>query len=180
MRKSLWIMLAALLVAIGAPYAAADTVTLDVSGTMTGGTLGGDIVINNTTGALISEDVTLSGGSAGPFTSVTFITADGTLTDIRMDFEIQTSSAILDLEMATATPGSLVGYDGGPLDTRTAIFVFAPTCGPQGCTDALVSGALTPAVTPAPEPSSVALMLLGLGLLFVMRKRTGQGLPQAS
>jgi hypothetical protein len=33
---------------------------------------------------------------------------------------------------------------------------------------------------PAPEPSSVALMLLGVGLLFVMRKRIGQGLPKAS
>ena len=31
-----------------------------------------------------------------------------------------------------------------------------------------------------PEPSSVALMLLGVGLVFAMRKRTGQRLPQAS
>jgi hypothetical protein len=32
----------------------------------------------------------------------------------------------------------------------------------------------------APEPSSVALMLLGVGLVFVMRKRIGQRLPQAN
>ena len=32
----------------------------------------------------------------------------------------------------------------------------------------------------SPEPSSVALVLLGVGLLFVMRKRIGQRLPQAS
>ncbi len=31
-----------------------------------------------------------------------------------------------------------------------------------------------------PEPSSVVLMLLGIGLVFVMRKRIGQGLPLAS
>jgi hypothetical protein len=31
-----------------------------------------------------------------------------------------------------------------------------------------------------PEPSSVDLMLLGLGLVFVMRKRTGQGLSRTS
>ena len=43
----------------------------------------------------------------------------------------------------------------------------------------LTSGALTQPVTPAPEPSSVALMLLGVGLVFVMRKRIGQRLPQA-
>ena len=33
---------------------------------------------------------------------------------------------------------------------------------------------------PAPEPSSIALMLAGIGFLLVMRKRIGQGLPQAS
>lgn len=31
-----------------------------------------------------------------------------------------------------------------------------------------------------PEPSSYVLMLLGVGLMFVMRKRIGLGLPQAS
>ena len=73
MRKSLWITLAVLLLAIGPPAARADTVTLDVSGSLSpngsascsvsGCTLGGDIVINNTTGAIISEDVTVSGES---------------------------------------------------------------------------------------------------------------------
>jgi len=37
-----------------------------------------------------------------------------------------------------------------------------------------------PGATAAPEPSSIALMLAGIGLLLVMRKRIGQGLPQAS
>jgi hypothetical protein len=40
------------------------------------------------------------------------------------------------------------------------------------------SGGVFPA--PMPEPSTVALMLLGVGLAFAMRKRIGQGLPQAS
>jgi len=31
-----------------------------------------------------------------------------------------------------------------------------------------------------PEPSSVAFMLLGIGLVFVMRKRIGRRLPKAS
>jgi len=42
------------------------------------------------------------------------------------------------------------------------------------------TAAFEPTVVAAPEPSSVALMLLGVGLVFVMRKRIGQGLPQAS
>ena len=38
----------------------------------------------------------------------------------------------------------------------------------------------TSSTVPTPEPSSVALMLLGVGLVFVMRKRIAQRLPQAS
>jgi hypothetical protein len=81
MRKSLWIMLAVIVVAISAPYASADTVTLDLSGSLSPGpdageacvpsgcTLGGDIVINNTTGTVISVDFTVAGASpsVGPF-----------------------------------------------------------------------------------------------------------------
>jgi hypothetical protein len=36
------------------------------------------------------------------------------------------------------------------------------------------------AATLTPEPSSAALMLLGIGLVLVMRKRIAQGLPQAN
>ena len=85
MRKSLWIMLAVLLAVIAAPYANADTVTFDASGSLTpegagglcspsGCTLGGDIVINNTTGTVTSIDITVAGAtvngttqSVGPF-----------------------------------------------------------------------------------------------------------------
>jgi len=35
------------------------------------------------------------------------------------------------------------------------------------------------AVATTPEPSSVALMLLGVGILFVMRKRMGHSRPSA-
>ena len=94
MRKSLWIILAVLLVAIGPPAARADIVTLDVSGSLTasggascsssGCTLGGNIVINNTTGAVISTDVTFSGESpsVGPFDGVNQVVADGALTGL--------------------------------------------------------------------------------------------------
>jgi len=35
--------------------------------------------------------------------------------------------------------------------------------------------------TPAmPEPGTVALMLVGVGLVFVIRKRIARGLPQAA
>jgi hypothetical protein len=44
----------------------------------------------------------------------------------------------------------------------------------------LEGGTVSFAAVATPEPSSVALMLLGVGLVFVMRKRIGQRLPQAS
>ena len=47
-------------------------------------------------------------------------------------------------------------------------------------TGALSCGTLSFAAVTAPEPSSATLMLVGVGLAFVMRKRIGQRLPQAS
>jgi hypothetical protein len=37
------------------------------------------------------------------------------------------------------------------------------------------AGLFLPGAVPAPEPSSVALMLLGIGLVFVLRKRNSRG-----
>jgi hypothetical protein len=186
MRKSLWIMLAVLLVAIGAPNVHADSVTLDVSGSLSttlggascsssGCTLGGDIVINNASGAIISTDVTFSGESpsAGPFDGVNQVSVVGALTGLGI--VDSTASSFLDLFFSTITPGSLVGYSGGPL----ADGEVGTT---SGCCAWFLSsgGALTEAAVTAPEPSSYALMLLGVGLVFVMRKRIGHSLPQAS
>jgi hypothetical protein len=79
---------------------------------------------------------------------------------------------------------------GGPLvafqildDTQS--FYIDPSGGALSCpnctaTGLVGSGPLTFAAVAAPEPSSVALMLLGVGLVFVMRKHIGQRLPQAS
>jgi hypothetical protein len=81
-----------------------------------------------------------------------------------------THLTFLNLLISTPTLGSLVGYTGGPLTTSTPVpTVFTGNdpaiCG--GCGWNLVSGALTQAVT-APEPSSIALMLLGVGLVFAV------------
>jgi hypothetical protein len=199
MRSSLWITLAVLLVAIGAPNAHADTVTLDVSGTMTASapgsclgstvlplcTLGGDIVINNTTGAIISVDVTITGASPtfGPFTTAIQLFDFGLgRTLLRIRGPASQGLSVIDLVFDTPTPGSLVNYDGGALTTATSAESTQAPCSVgtnPPCIYFLSTGELTPAVA-APEPSSVALMLLGIGLVFVMRKRIGQRLPQAS
>jgi hypothetical protein len=184
MRKSLLIVLTVLLGA-GAGIARADDVTLHVSGSLdvanfpgtcsvSGCTLGGDIVINNSTGAVISEDVTMSGESpsVGPFSTFASVIEIVGLTRLAL---VDSSGDFIDLFFATPTVGSLVRYDGGALDTLTGVGVPPPAAPP---TWLLTFGALTPVSTP--EPNSVALMLAGIGLVFVMRKRIGHRRPQAS
>jgi hypothetical protein len=174
MRKSLWIMLAVLFVAIGPPAARADIVTLDLSGSLTPGagacspscTLGGDIVINNTTGTVTSVDFTVAGESpsVGPFN-----TFDGFLGGGLGLVTGDSAGNIFEMFLS----GTLVGYTGGAIggsiDGIIGALFFVNT-----------GAALTEATVAAPEPSSYALVLLGVGLVFVMRKRVGQSLPQAS
>lgn len=184
MRKSLWIILTVLL-GTGAAIARADQITLDVSGSLvavnspgtcsvTGCTLGGDIVINNTTGAVISADITMSGESpsVGPFSTFGSVIPSVGLTRLALT---DSSGNFIDLFFATPTVGSLVGYDGGALDPLTGVGVPPPAPPP---TWLLTSGALTPVTTP--EPSSLVFILAGIGLVFVMRKRIGHSRLQAT
>jgi hypothetical protein len=164
-----------------AALARADDVTLNVSGSLAvanppgtcsvaGCTLGGDIVINNATGTVISQDVTMSGESpsVGPFT--TFVNLQSIVGETRLAL-VDSSANWIEFFFATPTPGSLVGYDGGALDTLTGVGVPPPAVPP---TWLLITGALTPVTTP--EPSSVALMLAGIAFLFLFtRKPTAPG-----
>jgi hypothetical protein len=124
----------------GAGTARAAVITLDVSGSMmvagpggacpaVGCTLGGDIEINNSTGAIVSEDVTMAGETptVGPFTinSGIFAPLGLTLLDI-----LDPAGDFLQLFFSTPTAGSLVGYTGGPLSTDT--FVGTPTAAHLG------------------------------------------------
>lgn len=193
-RKSSWLILIPvlfLLAAIGAPAGRADTVTLNVSGSLTPQTgtgascspspctLGGDIVIDNTTGALISVDITMADSSPtiGPFNIVSPIAygpeVDGGQTELGI---FDANGDVIGLVFATPTAGSLVGYISGALTGGpggTAACIEDHGCGP---TWLLTSGSLTPAAMP--ESSSVALLLIGLGslgVMMVMRKRIAQG-----
>ena len=181
MRKSFWITLAVMFVAVSTAHAD----TFDVSGTLTAvsGTgaacpqpcvLGGTIEINTVTGVVGSVDVTFTGESPslGPFTVFHSLGTSGTETQVLL---FDTADNILTLIFTTPTLGSLVGYTGGPLNSGTNVeFAAGPPFRPLwpllGGT-----GALTPATATAPVPSSVVLMLLGVGLLFVLRKRNSRG-----
>jgi hypothetical protein len=162
MRKSLWIMLAVLLVVIGAPAAHADGVfAITFSGAGAPTVVGSNLLDYNST-------------------SMEFTTP--TLT---INFDGQTFSLVNQgfTDISPTDVFSWAGVGGGgfgisPSGTKARIYSGSV---PGDFTDVVQFGDVTfTAQTPVPEPSSVALMLLGVGLVFVMRKRIGHGLPQAS
>jgi PEP-CTERM motif len=150
MRKSLWIMLAVLLVAIGAPSAHADSYTPIFTTTGCSGTCALPTALDVTFPSPATIDVTY----VGFFTETVSIPGGPGDT---YGWIANVERAVFDFELSD---GSLPTCNGGIAQT---------SC-----------GTLTFAAVSAPEPSSVALMLLGVGLVFVMRKRIGQRLPQAS
>jgi hypothetical protein len=89
------------------------------------------------------------------------------------------SAAIVDDSVG---PGG--GFEFTLLDVTTGNFFpgFPPIILAVAPPNASDSGTLsfTSSVAATPEPSSVAFMLIGIGLLFVMWKRIGQGLQQGS
>ena len=157
MRKSVWIILTVLLVAVGAPNAHAD-----------------------------SFSVTFTGFTPEPTAS------DVTFPSPTLDIMWQGFTFLLTLP-ASSLPTDSYNWDGalgcGKIggceahftiqDTTTGTFTTSIT--PVPSTFAIGRGNLTFTPVATPEPSSVALMLLGGGLVFVTRRRIGQRLPsQAS
>jgi hypothetical protein len=155
MRKSLWIVLAVLLVAIGAPNAHADSTEYTLSFTLTDGTpiamSDGTVMLNNTTGL---------------FTTF-LVNWDGVVFDFS-GYSLPTSASwIACASSVAACPSPAAGPDG---------FYFC---------ELQISGCVgqPPAAGSYTDPGAMAAgsyALTGVGLVFAMRKRIGQGLPQAS
>jgi hypothetical protein len=188
----LWIILTVLFLAVGAPSAHADSVTdYTINFTQTSGPNPAP------TGTFVYDATTQTVSANVVWNGIDFAYSDATLI-----FGIQ---APIPAGCTSAAPGQEVfllftGCAGGL--TWQAYTVDTPVFGEfswavlgtgynetlQGSTAPAVFSlfpgdtgtfSLSPAVA-TPEPSSVALMLIGLGLVFVMRKRIGQGLPRAS
>jgi hypothetical protein len=176
-------MLAVATGAVGVATAHASVTTFQVSGSLSpqvssancapsGCTLGGEIVINDATGAVISADVTATGllPSMGPFTAPQALhtTSDG-LTDLEID-TAPSFTAVVALIFSTPTAGSLIGYTGGSLSNFTDV---RNQSGDLGWI--LTSGSLTEtAGSPIPESPAWAMMLLGfagLGLASLRKTR---------
>jgi|SRR5271163_2087396 len=170
MRKSLWIILVVLLVAVGAPNAHADgtTYTISFTGTNAPTVVGSDLLFFDstlnefTTPSLeidyFGNDITLDATLLGPTNPLTHTYVWGA---DEFAFEASDLTAGLNLYTGSSTNTGC--------DVSTDRFE---------CFGDVVFTAQTPATTP--EPAAGGLMLLGLGLVLAMRKRIGRGLPQAS
>jgi len=119
--------------------------------------------VDVTTGTVTGIDVVFPGLSA--FDSLVASNAFATDWLVRANQGLG-SQFLFDLIFTPApTPGSLVGFTGGTnvgshvILSRTTADVYRGS-----------SGSITP-VTAAPEPSSLALLPLGLGALLLLRKR---------
>jgi hypothetical protein len=217
MRKSLWILLAALVVTIGAPRAHGDTVPSLDSGNPVNN-MDGTFAFNYT--LILSSDERLdplatSGATCPPngnsqcnppgtFFTIYDIpglvsantTASGwnvtlQITGITPSLENPGDSGLFNITFTyvgpvISGPVDISGFQIISTDGGMAVGTFASQATLNvgilsGTTDQAIGSVVIPAATSSvPEPSSVALMLLGVGLVFVMRKRIGQGLPQAS
>ena len=161
MRKSLWIMLAVMVVAVCAPNAHADTFTYDFT---------------STTAAEAGDT-----GSA-EFTESSILTSATTITSFTSDTFSNLVSLLIAPESGEncspfGAPGPCIAVSTG--DGVTSFYYFSSNLTSTGTYDTKSNGfsgtlKISEVSTTAPEPSSVALMLLGVGLVFVLRKRGHQ------
>jgi len=160
----------------------------DASCSASGCALGGTIVIDNTSGAIISEDVTFTGESpiVGPFTQNLEV---GTSTFTQLDIG-DANGGLLNLDVETTNFGSLVGYTGGPLAADTIVTASPSelTCGSDcsstwiiptspvgipGKGNVLGVGSLTkaPAAVAESDHELAPVLLIASGLAAAFRKR---------
>jgi hypothetical protein len=170
MRETLWIVsVLFLLLTIGAPNAHADSIT--------------DGTIN----------FTVSSGSPAPTGSFSFDNTTNAFTSVDVEWdggEFLFSPLFGMVVPPTATSGSWSAADPSVTFNQFGPAIFAlfiglttlSTFSGPAFTDpnAIADGTFTVTSCATSEPSSVALTLLGVGLVFVMRKRIGQRLPQVS
>jgi hypothetical protein len=191
MRKTLWIMLAATAVAVAAPYAHADSYTdATFNFTVTNGSPSptGSFVFDDTTGTYTSFVVNWDGATfdfvASGFLPAGILGSSGTWCTAGPNI----SSTVADSSCSSSIYGGNAGGNEGLFDIETGgLHYYTNPLPASSFTDAadFATGSYTLTETTAvttPEPSSLALILLGLGALALVavRKRIGQGLLQAS
>ena len=159
MRKALWFMLAILVVAIGAPYAHADSFVYTYTVTFDPALYGATVTTKPMQAATTSTTLTpvdlRSYSLTGSFYLPSF---DEFLLNLGGDQAILTSNG---LGTASATYSS---NDMFPLIDYSTSGTYS-------------SGIATLVVREVPEPATFGLMLTGVGLMMLMRKRIPLGNP---
>ncbi|MFZ0010035.1 MAG: hypothetical protein WAK94_17505, partial [Steroidobacteraceae bacterium] len=113
---SVWLLTAALAICT-VPALAGTDVTFDATGTFSdASTLGGSLVIDTTTGTVVSTDLTFSGAAGSDFNIIASQGFDST-PDVYEIFAESSTSAD-ELRLGTLAT-SLVGFGGGPLDSES-------------------------------------------------------------
>jgi hypothetical protein len=173
MMKSSWIIFAVLFAAISAPKAHADTFTYSYfSGELGCGTNPATCAVYSWTTlpiAAVTSETTL------PATDLTAFSLTGTLAGCTLSAVTLDLAGAGDQGFTSTNCGSGSNPDGFPVADYSTPGIYSFLSVTVGVNDSLVVTAI-----PSPEPSTVFLMLLGLGLAFVMRKHIGQGHPQAA
>jgi len=165
MRRALWIVLAAMTAAIAVPAAHADTIT---DGTITFTTTDG--LPDPTSGSFVFDNTT---DTYSTFT----VNWDGAIFDwTTLDVLIPSSGT-----WCAAAPN-----ETAICDDRNTTFSFQNLnndsfSGSFISVDGMANGTYTVAetvTTTTPEPGLLGLMLTGIGVLVVLRKRNARGLQQ--
>ena len=162
MRKSLWIILTVLLVAVGAPFARADDiVNVSVTKATFTGTpecnfhctwdFSANFEYDNTTQAILLETMTFH----SEFGDFSFLPDSFTWRDL-------TGSTISGGFPSTGAP-----FLPGVYSTELFLSTDDNSFGHQTAFTTVI-------VTRVPEPNTLSLSLLGIGLMLVMRKRIAQ------
>lgn len=165
MKKSLY-LLAVLFITLNAQVALADTIDIfnvnAVGGTLTFGTL----TIDVTKGTVVAADV---------FDLTHVLVSDPTSTgwELWVADEVLVGGILINdrtfiFDFTTTNPGSLVGFNGGTFTNGLLIDFFE---GVVVADD--IQGTITFQSTVVPEPSTLALVLTGLGLLAGKMRRLG-------
>ena len=137
--------------------------TFQASGTFSNGDiLSGTTTFDETTNTMLSANLLATGSGVGPFDVPGVFAPDGSQTVIGVG---DGTDDFVFLDFLTPTPGSVAGFDGGPLDGESALCIGS-SC--SGGYPALNAGGT---LTPVPEPASLAMFGAGLAALGVMRRK---------
>jgi hypothetical protein len=166
MRKSLWFTLGFLFVAIGAPNAHADTL---YTYTFTDNNPNFPTFANTWTTrpiAAVTAETDIAAANLASYSATGSYWEGMGLSKVILDYAGIGAQDIF----------SPLGIDLIQAD----YFALGEYSTPGTYTSSNTGDTLSVSAIQTPEPSTVALMLAGIGFLLVMRKRIGQGLPQAS